>query len=135
MSVIFSRACEHALRGLIEMASHPEQKFWTIQELAERIDAPAPFLAKTFQWLVRARILNSTKGRGGGFSFARPMDEILLLDIVSIIDGAEVGRACALGLPECSDENPCAFHEHWKPIRNAIMDALSRQSLKELAEQ
>ncbi len=67
MPVIFSRACEYAIRGLIEMARHPEQKNWKIQDLAERTNAPAPYLAKTFQTLVRRQILNSTKGRGGGF--------------------------------------------------------------------
>jgi len=72
MPVIFSRACEYALRGLVEMARHPEKQFWKIQELAEQAETPAPFLAKTFQSLVKAGILNSSKGRQGGFSFNIP---------------------------------------------------------------
>ena len=67
MAVVFSRACEYALRGLIEMARNPENKFWSVQELAKRTKTPAPFLAKTFQTLVKARILNSNKGRGAAF--------------------------------------------------------------------
>ena len=63
MPVIFSRACEYAIRGLIEMARHPEQKNWKIQDLAEGTNAPAPYLVKTFQILVKSQILNSTKGR------------------------------------------------------------------------
>ncbi len=56
MPVIFSRACEYALRGLVEMARHPEKKSWIIPEVAERSNTPAPFLAKTFQSLVKGGI-------------------------------------------------------------------------------
>ncbi len=42
MPVLFSRACEYALRALFEMARHPEQDSWKVQELAQRTDTPAP---------------------------------------------------------------------------------------------
>ncbi len=70
MPILFSRACQYALRGLVEMARHKENQFWTVQELAEQTKTPAPFLAKTFQTLVKNGVLTSTKGRRGGFSFA-----------------------------------------------------------------
>ncbi len=133
MSVLFSRGCEYALRGLMEMASHPEKTFWTVQELAELSETPAPFLAKTFQTLVKHGILTSTKGRGGGFSFARPLEKISLLEVVSIIDGPTLTEECALGLDECSERNPCSIHSQWRDIREQIVSALSEQSLLEFA--
>jgi Rrf2 family iron-sulfur cluster assembly transcriptional regulator len=133
MSVLFSRACEYSLRGLSEMARHPSQKQWTIQELAARTDTPAPFLAKTFQALVRGKLLNSSKGRGGGFSFARPPGEISIMQVVMILDGPTLVEACALGLPTCNDTNPCPFHSHWAGLRASIVDALSTQTLADFA--
>jgi Rrf2 family protein len=129
MSVIFSRACEYALHALIEMARHPEKESWTVQELAKQTNTPAPFLAKTFQTLVKAKILHSTKGRRGGFSFARPANKVFLIDIVNIIDGPTLAKNCALGFPHCSDVRPCPFHNHWAKIRASIIDALNNQSL------
>lgn len=134
MPVLFSRACEYALRGLAEMARHPEQTYWTVQELSTRTDTPAPFLAKTFQTLVKSGILTSTKGRHGGFSFARPIDEIVLLEIVRIIDGPSLEHDCVLGFSECGDADPCPFHEHWKSIRQSIVHALSAESLDQFAQ-
>ncbi|MFQ5769632.1 MAG: RrF2 family transcriptional regulator [bacterium] len=133
MPVLFSRACEYALRGLVEMASHPEQEFWTVQELAEQTNTPAPFLAKTFQTLVKSGVLNSTKGRHGGFSFAMPVKKISLMDIVNIIDGPTLAKDCALGFPECGGEETCPFHIQWSVIRETIIDALSKQSLEKFA--
>ena len=42
MPVIFSRACEYAIRGLIEMARHPEQINWKIRGLAEKDKRSGP---------------------------------------------------------------------------------------------
>jgi Rrf2 family protein len=117
------------------MARAPERDHWTIQELADRTETPAPFLAKTFQALAKGGVLISTKGRGGGFSFARPVDEIHVIDVVMLIDGPSLLTDCALGFPECGDENPCPFHPHWAKIRAAIMEMLSKESLRHLADQ
>lgn len=135
MPVLFSRACEYAIRGLAEMASQPEITSWTIQELAKQTDTPAPFLAKTFQTLVKSGILNSAKGRHGGFSFARPVDKIYIMEIVNILDGPTLANDCALGFPECSGIKPCPFHAQWGEIRETIIHALSSQSLIEFAQQ
>lgn len=134
MAVVFSRACEYALRALFEMARHPEHDNWTVQELAQRVEIPAPFLAKTFQTLVKGRILISSKGRTGGFIFARKPATISLLQVVEIIDGTSLSKDCALGLPACSETNPCPFHSHWKGVREAIIDALRSESLVQVAE-
>lgn len=134
MPVIFSRACEYALKGMIEMARHPDQDLWRIHELAERADVPGPFLAKTFQSLVKAEILASTKGRRGGFSFARLPDRISLLEVVEIIDGPSLQKDCVLGFPTCSDVSPCPFHSYWGEIRGSILDALRNETLAHLAQ-
>lgn len=135
MSVLFSRACEYALRALIEMAYHPEKNIWTVKELAEPTDTPAPFLAKTLQTLVKYGILNSAKGRRGGFSFNQPINKIYVMDIVDIIDGPALVEECALGFAHCNDENSCPFHTQWDNIRDAIIHALRTQSLEQLVEQ
>ncbi len=129
MPVLFSRACEYALRALFDMARHPEQEFWSVQELAQHTDTPAPFLAKTFQALVKGNILISAKGRHGGFAFARAPQRISLMEVVDLIDGPEVSKNCALGLTHCSDDTPCPFHEHWKRIRASITNALRQETL------
>ena len=135
MPVLFSRACQYALRGLVEMAREPEKSHWTVQKLAHQTDTPAPFLAKTFQTLVKHGILNSAKGRRGGFSFARPIDEIFLLEIINIIDGPTLSKDCALGIADCGGDNPCSFHTQWGHIRENLIKALSTESLEQFAQQ
>lgn len=135
MSVIFSRACEYAIRGLVEMARDPKKECWHVQELAALTSTPAPFLAKTFQALIKAKILFSTKGRKGGFSFLKSPGGISILEIVEAIDGAELAKECALGFPKCGMENPCPFHADWGPLRQVLIDLLSEKTIMQLAKE
>ena len=133
MTVLFSQACKYAIRALVQMARYPEVKNWSVHNLARDLHIPPPFLAKVFQTLAKQKILNSMKGRQGGFSFARAPEEIYLLEIVEAIDGRELVHHCTLGFPECGDENPCPFHFHWKAIRETLVKVLTQKSIAEFA--
>lgn len=134
MSVIFSKACEAALRALIEMARQPNQRFWSVLKLAEEVDVLAQYLAKIFQSLAREGILISSRGRWGGFAFAKSPDQIKLINIVETADGLDVTAKCALGLPECSNESPCPFHTQWGQIRELLVEALNSQTIAHLSQ-
>jgi Rrf2 family protein len=134
MPVLFSRACEYAIRVLSVMASQKDRKVWRIHELASDTATPAAFLSKIFQHLAKAGILNSSKGRNGGYTFARPANEIFLANIIYAIDGDGLFEACVLGLPECGAEAPCPFHDEWGKIRESIVASLSQKSLADLAD-
>ena len=58
-----------------------------IAELARRRDIPVQFLEQLFATLRRAGILRSQRGVKGGYSFARPSDEITVLELVELLDG------------------------------------------------
>ena len=134
MPVMFSRACEYAIRVLSVMAGEQDRQSWQIQDLAKRTETPAAFLSKIFQSLAKADILNSSKGRGGGYTFARPANKIFLTSIVDAIDGEALFEECVLGLPECGGDSPCAYHDDWGPIRDSIIASLSRKSLADMAQ-
>lgn len=135
MPILFSRACEYALWALAEMARYPGQKFWSVFKLANHLNVPAPFLAKTFQLLVKRGILISSKGRIGGYTFAKSPDKIPLIKVIEAIDDLELVQNCALGLPQCSDTNPCPFHPYWGKAREIIVEALNNETIAQLAQQ
>ncbi len=59
-------------------------------------------LSKVMQRMVKAGLVNSSRGPIGGFSLAKPATEISLLDIYQAIDGPMAGSECLLGKPVCS---------------------------------
>ena len=58
-----------------------------IKELAERRDIPDQFLEQLFSTLRRGGLLTSHRGMRGGYTLARPPEEITVLEVVQVLDG------------------------------------------------
>jgi Rrf2 family transcriptional regulator, cysteine metabolism repressor len=62
-----------------------------VKELAERRGIPDQFLEQLFSTLRRAGLLTSHRGSKGGYTLARPAEEITVLEVVQALDG-KVGQ-------------------------------------------
>jgi Rrf2 family protein len=62
-----------------------------VKELAERRAIPDQFLEQLFSTLRRAGLLTSHRGSKGGYTLARPAEEITVLEVVQALDG-KVGQ-------------------------------------------
>jgi Rrf2 family protein len=121
------------MQAVIYLARHNAAPVLS-RRIAEELGIPQHFLAKILQDLTRRGLLQSFKGRGGGFQLARSASAIRLLDVVEAIDGREFIDGCVLGLPECSTESACLVHSQWSLIKARIMTMLGEKSLDELIE-
>jgi len=131
--MIHSSACEYAIRAMTYVAQFEPGTRLLARDISAHEHIPGPFLGKIFQTLVRAGLLKSSKGPGGGFSLAREPEAISLYDIYRAVDGDTYLDACAVGLARCSDDTPCPLHERWKPIRERIRNYLESTSLANMA--
>ena len=77
----------YALNALVELHRQGGAGPVPIAELARRRDIPVQFLEHLFASLRRAGILRSQRGVKGGYSFARPSDEVTVLELVELLDG------------------------------------------------
>lgn len=135
MSILFSRQCEYALQAVLYLALAPRGEMTSIKVLTAKLDIPYHFLAKILQDLTRKGLLQSLKGPNGGFALGVPAKDITLFHIIEAVDGVEFMQNCVLGFPECSGKNPCAAHEKWAEIRDAIYNMLVRKNVAEMAKQ
>jgi Rrf2 family iron-sulfur cluster assembly transcriptional regulator len=131
--VIFSTPTEYAIRGLAELALRGHGHAMLLDQLVPGTGLPRDFLGKIFQRLVKAEILRSARGRGGGFVLARPAPDITLRHIVEALDGPQLLDGCVVGLEKCNDQMPCAQHDLFKPIRQRLRDYLDHTTLSDLA--
>jgi Rrf2 family transcriptional regulator, iron-sulfur cluster assembly transcription factor len=132
--VIYSSACEYAIRAAAYLAGRYEQEgLVKLRDITEAEALPAPFLSSVLQQLVTARLLRSARGPTGGYALARPPDQITLFDVKAAVDGTAELEACAVGHDVCSDETPCPLHDSWKPIRQRITAYLRGTTLADMA--
>lgn len=77
----------YAVRALAELARSGGSGPVPIGEIARRRDIPVQFLEGLFATLRRAGILQSQRGVKGGYSFARPPEELTVLEVVEALEG------------------------------------------------
>mgnify|MGYP005850943481 CR=1 FL=1 len=130
--MIYSSACEYAIRALTYLATH-SNKLCLVREIAESEKLPQYFLGKILQDLVDEGLLRSVKGRGGGFQLTKPPEKLTLYEIKEAVDGVADLEECAVGIAKCSDTVPCPLHETFKPLREQIKKYLKETSLANMA--
>jgi Rrf2 family protein len=131
--MILSQPSKYGLRAVLYLAKHDPDLVQS-KEISENLGIPLQYLSKILHNLSKHGLLESSKGRGGGFKLASPIDEITLLDIVHIFEGSSFGSGCVLGLAECSDENACPLHNEWSKIKNQILEMLIEENISQLIE-
>jgi Rrf2 family protein len=77
----------YAVRALAELARSGSAGPVPIGEIARRRDIPVQFLEGLFATLRRAGILQSQRGVKGGYSFARPPEDVTVLEVVEALEG------------------------------------------------
>ena len=95
-----SMKSRYAVRALIELARAKQTqpgKPVRLGDIAERRDMPLQFLEQVFAALRRAGLVRSRRGAAGGYSLARPADEITVLEVVDALDGLPSPAECTQG--------------------------------------
>lgn len=132
--MIFSRTNQYAIQALIYLATQPSGQLLLRRDIARKLGVPPAYLAKVLQDLSREQLLDSFRGRDGGFSLRSGVAERNLLDILLMMNGPRVDRECLLGLKVCADETACPVHLKWKPVKQEMLDCLGNVTLIHLAQ-
>ena len=133
---MLSKSSKYAVRAVlyITCSSSKEKKIGT-KEIADTLDIPAPFLAKTLQLLSKNKIISSVKGPHGGFYLTKDNQEKSIFDIIDCIDGQHIFEECFLGYPECSDIAPCVVHDVYSPFKKKLLKKLKTKTILEMAKE
>ncbi|HUH12967.1 MAG TPA: Rrf2 family transcriptional regulator [Longimicrobiales bacterium] len=117
---MLSDTAEYALRAVLYIAQHAEERPLRAEEIAKALAVPRNYLSKILHVLAKEKVLRSTRGPHGGFQLAVAAERLPLHRIVTPFDPMEARRTCLLGRPQCSDRNPCPAHERWKGISEQV---------------
>ncbi len=134
MTVIFSKKCEYGLQAVLYLAAQVSKENIPAEEIATKLSIPKEFVSKILQSLTESGIVNSQKGKSGGFSIAKDPKLIKLIDIVTAIDGLSMFNNCVLGFPNCNPENPCPLHHKWGELRAKAYEMLTDENLDDFRE-
>ncbi|MGH7171406.1 MAG: Rrf2 family transcriptional regulator [Gemmataceae bacterium] len=126
------KTAEYALRAAVMLARSPEQAH-SADEIAESVHMPRRYAHKVLQALVRARLVRSQPGPGGGYSLIRPPEALSILDVVAAIEPIARIRRCPLGLK--SHTSLCPLHRELDDAAAAMERAFARVTIDQLLNQ
>jgi len=133
MFMQITRASDYAVRVMIHLAGLPRGSKLQQADLSKATDVSGHFLSKVLQRLVRAQLIRSQRGAGGGFALAVPADSISLLSVVEAMEGPLRLNLCLEDGPRCNRESWCPAHQVWVTAQAAIGKVLGAASIAALA--
>lgn len=131
--VRLTRAGEYAIRGMLYLAQQPEEGLTLIADVAKNQGVSPGFLAKIFQELARAELVDSHRGAGGGVSLGKPAGTINLRMIIEAVEGPIALNNCLIGHDGCARTQECALADVWREAQEAMLAKLEQTNLADLA--
>jgi len=103
-----------------------------LQEIADELSVPRHFLGKVMKRLAKNGIVDSAKGRTGGFMLNGQTLSYSLKDLIILIDGDALFSACVIGFKKCNEKNPCPLHHRIVEIRKQMINTYSETKINDL---
>ena len=137
---MLSKKAKYALQALIVLAREDHQKPVLISSLAQRDRIPKKFLELILLELKNHGILQSKKGKGGGYFLGKPPEEITMGQVIRILDGPLAPLPCVsqtayMKCQECQDEKTCSIRLVMKEVRDATAAILDGTTLADMMNQ
>lgn len=129
---MLNQTAEYGMRAVVRLAGLESGERMQASQLARAIGVPANYLSKILHQLAAKGILDSQRGRNGGFRLASPPDRISMASVVDPLDALGRFRSCVLGNPVCSDRTACAAHRRWEPLASALLGFLETTTVAEV---
>jgi Rrf2 family protein len=126
------KTAEYALRAVVALARDPERS-WSADQITAVTRVPRRYAHKVLQTLVRAGLVRSQPGPGGGYALRQAPEDISILDIVSVVEPIPRIRRCPLGLKEHT--TLCPLHRELDEACAATERAFARVTIARLLDQ
>jgi len=134
---MLSKKAQYAFRALTMLVDKFNEGPVLISEIAEQKNIPLKFLEFILLELRKAGILESKKGKGGGYYLRDHPSKTTVANVIRIVDGPIAMLPCVslYFYKHCEncDEHNCGLHDIMEGVRDAALGILENRTLQDLA--
>ncbi|CAN5637536.1 Rrf2 family transcriptional regulator [soil metagenome] len=127
---MISQTAEYALRSIVFLSINSGKAF-TTQQIAGTTKVPAAYLSKVLKLLVRAGLIQSQRGLGGGFVLTKPPEQLNILQVINAVDPIQRIRTCPLGL-KAHGTVLCALHKRLDDATAVIEQSFADSTIADI---
>ena len=134
---MLSKRAKYAIKTLLFLQQHGETTPTSAKIISEQENIPYKFLENILRELRQNKILKSTRGAEGGYTFLKHPTEITVADVIRITDGHIALIPCVSEnfyekCDECTDEATCQIRKLFSELRSEMLPVLDK-TIAELA--
>ncbi len=129
---MLSQSSMYAIRAVAHLSGENSEKWKLRRNVALALELPSSFLGKILGTLTAEGLLESSRGRSGGYRLARAADEITLREVVLPFDRQLESWPCLLRHDKCASDDPCIIHQRWLPVLEALTTFLTTTTVADL---
>lgn len=132
--MIISSKGRYALRVMTDLAEHADEGFISLADISARQEISLKYLEAIIALLNKADLLDSLRGKSGGYRLKKSPEEYTLREILEVTEGGivPVNCACLTGDEECKRSTLCPTMPVWQRLDKIISDYLQSVTLKDL---
>lgn len=126
---------EYGLRCLVQLAALRAEESLTLPQIADREGISQANAGKLMWLLSKAGFVQSTRGTKGGYTLARPANEIYLNEIIKVLDEEVLSKHCESYtgvLQACVHKGDCGIRPVIVGLHEIVENALSQINLAQL---
>ena len=127
---------EYGLRCLLQIGRERKDRGLTIPQVSQAEGISISHTGKILQILRQGGFLKSARGQTGGYTLARPPEEIIIGDVLGVLGGRlyeeKFCRHHAGRVSNCTHTVDCSIRSLWRTVQTAVDDVLRKTTLKDL---
>ncbi len=122
----------YGMRAIVELAEMASDRPVRISELAERQKLSVKYLEALMVKLRNAGLVESTRGKNGGYELAKNPEQITAFDIFDALDESLELVPCICEDKICDKESFCGTQQIWKDLSGSMKNKLQAIKLNNL---
>lgn len=123
-----------AVTAMLDIAMRQHAGPIALSAISQRQQISLSYLEQLFGKLRRKGLVESTRGPGGGYSLAKPAQDINITEIILSVDEPLDATSCS-GKQDCLADGPCLTHNLWNELNHRIVSYLDSVNLQSLVDE
>ena len=134
--MLISTKGRYALRIMIDLAEHQTDDFISLRGIAQRQEISEKYLESIIRMLVKAKVVDSLRGKGGGYRLNKSPDQYTVGSILRLTEESLAPVSCLEANAEaCPRAGRCRTLPLWQGLDKVIYEYLESVTIADLMEQ
>ncbi len=131
--MLISTKGRYALRVMIDLSEHQKDGFIPLKTIAQRQDISEKYLENIIKLLVKAKLLNGVRGKGGGYQLTKAPEQYTVGSILRITEESMAPVSCLEpDAAACPRAGECRTLPMWRGLDKLINDYFENITLADL---